>query len=262
MRWAHGVSSRVRRRMRYLKRMEHVAMHHGAATGLPTPLRRLPEPRPAPREGGPLSGAAAADGPSWGDAHPLMAPRRAWPQDADAIETHFERLSPADRNLRFCGAIGAASLHRHAQAAAAGSPLTLLALAPGGGWKARAVIEVAPMADDLAEVALSVEDPWRGSGVAAGLMRAAAGLCVRRGIGRMMALTLPENGAMQGLGLKLGGRLRRGPDGVEIHFDAADLLALTSVMPSPWHEPLTVGRPAFGLVPRRPHPAPADRAAA
>ncbi|WP_143040279.1 GNAT family N-acetyltransferase [Albimonas donghaensis] len=210
--------------------MEHVAMHHGAATG-----RTAPDPRLHAGDAG------------HGFAHPLMAPRRAWTDDAAAIEAHLLRLDLADRNLRFCGAIGEASLRRHAVAVAGGNPLSLVALAPGGGWRVRAMIVIAPMDDDIAEVALSVESPWRGSGVAAGLMRAAAGVCARRGIRRMMALTLPENGAMQGLGLKLGGRLRRGPDGIEIHFDVGDLLALTSIQDSPWAEPRPAWRPAFGF---------------
>ena len=44
-----------------------------------------------------------------------------------------------------------------------------------------------------------------------------------------------------------GDELRRGPDGIEIHFDVGDLLALTSIQDSPWAEPRPAWRPAFGF---------------
>lgn len=155
----------------------------------------------------------------------LLAPRRAWGDDAAAIAAHLRRLSPEDRILRFCGGVGEAVIRRHAEAVAGGAPLGLLSVEPGEGWNIRAMAELAPMGD-AAEVAISVEDGWRGRGTAPLLLAEAARICARRGLPTMVAVTLPENRRMRGLGAKLGARSRRVDGELHLVFDTAEVAAM------------------------------------
>ncbi len=157
----------------------------------------------------------------------LLAPRRAWVDDASAIAAHLRRLSPEDRILRFCGGVGEVVIRRHAAAVADGLPLGLVSIEPGDGWKVRALAELAPMGD-AAEVAISVEEGWRGQGTAPLLLAEAARICIRRGISAMIAVTLPENRRMRGLGAKLGARSRRVDGELHLVFDAARAAATSA----------------------------------
>lgn len=159
-------------------------------------------------------------------ATPVPAPaalrlRPAGPGDAAAISAHFLRLSPEDRALRFCGAPCEATLARHAREVAEGAPAGVAAVETDAGTGAERVRGLAEVfvTDGTAELAVSLEPAWRGRGLAARLVRAAARMARELGARRLIALTLPGNGPMLGLGRKLGGRARRGPDGLELVFD-------------------------------------------
>ncbi len=157
----------------------------------------------------------------------LLAPRRAWADDASAIAAHLRRLSPEDRILRFCGGVGETVILRHAAEVGGGSPLGLVSVEAGDGWKVRGLAELAPMGD-AAEVAISVEDGWRGQGIAPALLIAAARICVRRRLPTMVAVTLSENRRMRGLGAKLGARSRRVEGELHLVFDAAQVAAMAT----------------------------------
>ena len=158
-----------------------------------------------------------------GDIPPLMAMRRAEASDADRIYAHLLRLSVDDRSLRFCGAVREPTLRRQAENVAAGYPAGLIACSPEPGEPVRGMIEIARIGA-WAEVALSVEPEWRGGGLAPKMMLAAARWARLRGIHVLEALTRPENGAMRGLGRKLGARSRMDEGMVRQKFDVDMLL--------------------------------------
>lgn len=158
-----------------------------------------------------------------GDIPPLQDLRKAGPVDAERIYEHLLRLSTEDRSLRFCGAVREQTLRRQAVNVAAGYPAGLIACSPEAGAPVRGMIEIAKIGA-WAEVALSVEPDWRGAGLAPRLMIGAARWARNRGIRELEALTLPENGAMRGLGRKLGARSRMDDGMIRMKFDVERLL--------------------------------------
>ncbi|WP_339950783.1 GNAT family N-acetyltransferase [uncultured Albimonas sp.] len=157
--------------------------------------------------------------------------RRAEAEDAGRIFDHLLRLSVEDRSLRFCGAVREPTLRRQAENVAAGYPAGLLACSPEPGAPVRGMIEIARIGA-WAEVALSVEPDWRGAGLAPRMMLAAARWARLRGIHVLEALTLPENGAMRGLGRKMGARSRMDDGMIRQMFDV-DMLLRDELGPLP-----------------------------
>ncbi|MDF2231047.1 GNAT family N-acetyltransferase [Albimonas sp. CAU 1670] len=166
-----------------------------------------------------------------GDVPPLQALRRAGPEDVDRIYEHLLRLSAGDRSLRFCGAVREPTLRRQAENVAAGYPAGLIACSFEPGEPVRGMIEIARIGA-WAEVALSVETDWRGAGLAPAMMVAAARWARLRGVHVLEALTLPENGAMRGLGRKLGARSVVDDGMIRQKFDVDVLLRDEPALPA------------------------------
>ena len=167
-----------------------------------------------------------------GSVPPLESLRQAEAADVDRIYGHLLRLSTDDRSLRFCGAVRDLTLRRQAEAVAAGYPAGLIACSHEPDAPVRGMIEIARIVD-WAEIALSVEDDWRGLGLAPGLIRGAARWARTKNIRVLEALTLPENGAMRGLGRKLGARSRADDGMIRMRFDVDDLLRDETPSPVP-----------------------------
>jgi GNAT superfamily N-acetyltransferase len=158
-------------------------------------------------------------------AHAELVLRLAGRAEAPAILAHYRRLPAADLNRRFCGALGDAALSRHVAGLAAGSGFVLTAhdrrLAPLAG-PVRAVAEVATAGGE-AEIALSVETGLRRRGIGTCLIESAARLLALRGLWRLRAHTLPDNGAFIALAASSGARIEIGTGEVEATFDVAAL---------------------------------------
>lgn len=162
-------------------------------------------------------------------AHAGLGFREARPGDVPAILDHFARMSPECRRRRFCAAISEEALARHVSGAWDRSAMTLVAL-DGPLWdglfhKAGPIRAIAELAVDgrEAEIGLSVDDDLRRRGVGAYLIQTAAWLLAPRGVARICAYTTADNFPMVRLGMRLGGRIERSSQDVEITFDVAPL---------------------------------------
>jgi GNAT superfamily N-acetyltransferase len=163
--------------------------------------------------------------------HAGLGLREARGGDEAAILGHLERLAPEDRYGRFCAVVTVERLADHVESIWRRNAFTLVALDgplfDGPFHRAgavRALIEVA-VAGDMAEFGLSVDGDRRRTGVATYLVQTAARLLALRGVGRMVAVTLPQNRATLGLGRALGAEIDDSAEDVLLRFSLAELNA-------------------------------------
>ncbi len=163
--------------------------------------------------------------------HAGLGFREARPGDEAAILAHLARLSPADRHRRFCAGVSDGQLAVHVEGLRRRNGFTVVALDgplfDGPFLRAgpvRAVIEIVVF-DGEAEFGLSVDGDRRRAGVATYLILTAARLLALRGIGRMVAETLPQNRAMLGLGRSLGAGIDGSDDETLLRFSVPELNA-------------------------------------
>ena len=131
------------------------------------------------------------------------------------LAKHYARLDPSSARLRFCAPITPEAASRHADRIDWTHGAVVGAFGPDG--EIRAVCEIlADPSGNGAELALSVEAPWRAKGVGTAVSRAALLEAGKLGVVRAIASCLPENRGMQRIAEKLNGRVTaRDMDGVE-----------------------------------------------
>lgn len=116
------------------------------------------------------------------------------PEGAPELLDLHRRLSERDRYLRF-STLHPADLEGYVERTL--SPLSG-AVTLGAGVRRRLVgaVQLLPVGGDAAEVAVVVDAAWRDHGVATVLLEELAAVAVRRGIHRLVADVLAENGRM------------------------------------------------------------------
>src|SRR4051794_11015167 len=200
------------------------------------PLRH-PGPR---RPGRPLAVHGRATAPTPPAAGVI---RRLAPGERDLLPGHFLRLSAEDRHLRFGGSTGEDRVR--AYCARLDRPLSVVLGYLVDGVP-RAVGELKPIAGTLppaAELAVSVEAPFRGRGVGTGLCRRLLVRARDRLIARVHMLCLLDNRSVQRVARRLGGTLAFHPGEVEAEIGL------------PWPQPFSLAEEWLDEVPPRSWPA-------
>ena len=133
--------------------------------------------------------------------------REVRPEDASALKRLVGRLSERSVRLRYFGPmkeLSDAQARRFAEVDGV-DRFALVALDPEDGGEIVAVVRYEREGgSDAAEYAALVEDRMQGRGVGLSLTRGLVEAARERGIRRLHAYVLPENGAMLGLLRKLG----------------------------------------------------------
>src|SRR5512140_527216 len=124
--------------------------------------------------------------------------------DRAALASHFLRLGPDDRRLRFGSAIGDAGVHAYVERIDFHSDC--LFAAQDDDLRVAAVVHVA-MTGDAAELGLSVLPRWRGKGQGYALLRRAITWLRNRGIREVIVHCLAQNAAIIHLARKSGMRV-------------------------------------------------------
>ncbi len=127
--------------------------------------------------------------------------------DLPALKAHHARLDGDDRYLRFGHHVSDTALHRYLDAIAWADAILMGHFEAG---RLRAVVEIVPLNDGwerAAELALTVETPWRGRGLGTELCRRALVLACNRRIREVAMICLAENVRMQRLAAKLDARV-------------------------------------------------------
>jgi GNAT superfamily N-acetyltransferase len=121
-----------------------------------------------------------------------------WP----GYREHLLRLDAADRRLRFGFIIGDAGIDDHVRRLRPGADRILAVLHDFG--RVAAAVHIAPVGDDAAELAFSVDRPWQNRGLGRALFERALSWLRSRGIRRVFLVYLSENGAMRTLARAFG----------------------------------------------------------
>jgi GNAT superfamily N-acetyltransferase len=137
----------------------------------------------------------------------MTAYRKLTPADSQEILHHLLRLDPLDRRCRFHAAASDESVADHVKKL---DWMRAHMIGSFQGGKLRGLAELAferlwmPRG---AELAVTVEAPWRQRGVATQLVRRAAELARNRGITTLTMLCLTENQPMRRIASQLSGKL-------------------------------------------------------
>jgi GNAT superfamily N-acetyltransferase len=168
--------------------------------------------------------------------------RRLLPGERDLLPGHFLRLSAEDRHLRFGGRTGEDRVRAYCARLGRPLPVVLGHLVDG---VPRALGELKPIGGSLppaAELAVSVEAPFRGRGVGTELCRRLLVRARNRLIARVHMLCLLDNRRVQRIARGLGGALAFHPGEVEAEIGL------------PWPQPFSLAEEWLDEVPSRPWP--------
>ncbi|MGJ3259376.1 MAG: GNAT family N-acetyltransferase [Rhodospirillales bacterium] len=147
--------------------------------------------------GSPVHGPVAKSADYFGafDLPPVY--RKLWPSEAAKIEEHLLRLSPHDRQMRFCGGVSDARIREYCKGIRWTST-TYLGCFIDGVLRGVACIIVLPEGFSVAaEIAFSVEAPFQNRGIGTVLVRKAISIARNRYIGTAYLFCLRENGKMR-----------------------------------------------------------------
>jgi GNAT superfamily N-acetyltransferase len=137
----------------------------------------------------------------------MTAYRKLTPADSQEILQHLLRLDPVDRRCRFHAAASDESVAEHVKKL---DWMRAHMIGCFQGGKLRGLAELAferLWMPQEAELAVTVEAPWRQRGVATQLVRRAAELARNRGIHTLTMLCLTDNQPMRRIATRLSGKL-------------------------------------------------------
>jgi len=137
----------------------------------------------------------------------MTAYRKLMPADSQEILQHLLRLDPIDRHCRFHASASDESVAEHVTKL---DWLRSHMIGSFQGGKLRGLAELAferLWMPRQAELAVTVEAPWRQRGVATQLVRRAAELARNRGINTLTMLCLTDNQPMRRIASRLSGKL-------------------------------------------------------
>jgi GNAT superfamily N-acetyltransferase len=144
--------------------------------------------------------------------------RKLFLSEGHRLAAHLKRLSPADRRLRFFGAISEAGIDAHCRRID-WMKAVVLGIFEAGELRGAAEIRLNGPGRP-AEIALSVESDWQHRGIGGELLRRAITIAENRGVSRLELLYLPENFRVQSLvrGVATGFAMRDGAVAAELRL--------------------------------------------
>lgn len=149
--------------------------------------------------------------------------RRLTVLDEAAARAHLQRLSPADRRLRFGGSVSDVFLETYARSLFEQGHLTL-GYEVGDAIHGLGELVAMPAGHADAEIALSVEATARNRGVGTALLRRLLLMARNRSVATVRILCLRDNSAMQALARKVD---------ADLHYDSGEVVGrLHPVEPS------------------------------
>lgn len=170
--------------------------------------------------------------------------RRLGDCDRALVKAHYRRLNGEDRFLRFGHGVSGAAIEHYIDGIDWGRAIVLGYVEAG---ELRGVVEVMPLSDGYfareAELALTVQRPWRNQGLGTELCRRALVLACNRSIREVAMICLAENVPMQRIAERLKARVVRRDGEVESRLLLPD--------PTPWsilQESLISGAAIMGVV--------------
>jgi RimJ/RimL family protein N-acetyltransferase len=134
--------------------------------------------------------------------------RKLLPTDADQLRRHLLALSPAERRMRFHGAVADAVIERRCRRIDWFRTVAIGYVVAGRLRGAAELYFDRSLWPREAELAVTVETPWQGRGVGTELTRRAVMVARNRGAERIVMLCLVENQPMRRIASKLAGALR------------------------------------------------------
>lgn len=141
--------------------------------------------------------------------------RKLTARDLSAYQAHLLRLTPSDRCNRFMGAVSDDRVRTHCDSLAKGGTIVLGAFVDGVLRGAGEFAMVSAFPRPVAEIALSVEDPWQDQGIGTQLLRHVLTLARNRCVSRVYLLCLLDNLKMQKIARKFEANLIFEEGGVE-----------------------------------------------
>jgi len=137
----------------------------------------------------------------------LIAPgviRKLFPWETDVLEAHFLRLDPASRHCRFAAGVSDETIAAYAGQALGSDAVVHGFLSEG---ILRGAAELRFLDRDTAEVAVTVEEEWRLTGVGSALFGRLLLTARNRGVSDLVMTCLPSNRGMQRLAARFDGRI-------------------------------------------------------
>jgi GNAT superfamily N-acetyltransferase len=127
----------------------------------------------------------------------LTGYRKLFPSEAGRLASHLQRLTSADRRLRFFGAVSDAGIDAHCRRI---DWMKAVVIGFFDAAELRGAVEIRFTGPGrAAEIALSVESGWQNRGVGAELLRRATMIAENRGASLLEMIYLPENARVQNL---------------------------------------------------------------
>jgi RimJ/RimL family protein N-acetyltransferase len=163
--------------------------------------------------------------------------RRLGEDERDRLSDHLLRLDAEDRQLRFGGYGGEAYVRSYCQHLDWSRSVVLGCLIDGELRAAGELKLIAGSWPRAAEIAVSVEAPWRGHGLGTELCRRLTVRARNRFVARVYMLCLLDNRRAQRISRGLGGQLAFHPGEVEAEIGL------------PWPAPLSVAEEWLDEVP-------------
>jgi RimJ/RimL family protein N-acetyltransferase len=143
--------------------------------------------------------------------------RKLLPTEADALRRHLLRLSREERRLRFHGAISDSAIELLCRQIDWFQTVVTGYFVDGVLRGVSQIVLDRSLGPRSAELAVTVETPWQGSGIGLELARRAMTIARNRGARRLVMLYLAENQPMRHIARHLHGALHA--DGTTVQAD-------------------------------------------
>jgi GNAT superfamily N-acetyltransferase len=154
--------------------------------------------------------------------------RKLMPWETGELAAHFLRLDPESRHCRFAAGVSDDTITAYAETALGSDALVHGFLVDG---QLRGAAELRIVADDAAEVAVTVERAWRLTGIGTALFGRLLLTARNRGVKSLVMTCLPANRAMQRLAARFDGQISYAAGDV-----FADVRAAPATPVSYWRE--------------------------
>lgn len=123
--------------------------------------------------------------------------RKLWPSEVKRVEEHLLRLTPEDRQMRFCGGVSDSRIREYC-AEINWTTTTLLGCFVGGELRGVACVVVLTEGFNFAaEIAFSVEAAYQNRGIGTMLVKKSISIARNRYVGTAYLFCLRENGKMR-----------------------------------------------------------------
>ncbi|MBO6948633.1 MAG: GNAT family N-acetyltransferase [Rhodospirillales bacterium] len=123
--------------------------------------------------------------------------RKLWPSEVNRVEEHLLRLTPEDRQMRFCGGVSDGRIREYCTEIN-WTTTTMLGCFVDGKLRGVACVVVLPEGFNFAaEIAFSVEGSFQNRGIGTMLVKKSISIARNRYVGTAYLFCLRENGKMR-----------------------------------------------------------------